>query len=123
MRHGWAVAADVAEACAKLNGAYIVTETIGSDEKLTVEALLLLRNFPAQTKIRVRFEVAVGVSGTRLAGGVAAAAEVVYGEKLNEKRMGEALRGLVGVELEGARAWFDAVQHIESKLIAKTSKA
>ena len=101
---------------------------------------MLLRNFLVQTKVRLRFEVkvAVGCNGNKnkkknknkkqqqqqqqnhqLAGTVSSTAQVVYGEKLNEKKMGEALGQMVGGELEGAAGWYDAVQRIEAKLLAK----
>ena len=105
----------------------------------------MLRNLLVQTKIRARFEIRVALCGRRgggggggrgsengngngnggdgvghqLSGSVSSTAEVVYGEKLNEKKMGEALGQMVGVDLGGARGWYDAVRRVEGKLLAR----
>ena len=129
IRNTWDVAVDIADAVRKLNTSYIVTETIVGDDVLAIEVSLLLGNSLVLTKVRVRFEVRVAVrgagsgidgAGQQLSGGVSSRAEVVYGDKLSEKRMSEALGQMVGVDLGGAKGWYDAVRKVEGKLLART---
>lgn len=137
----WMLADTVAEEIRILNLGHITSCTILSDTVLAVTASLLLPALERKTKVEVRFVVDVGPdsSSSPPDGGlvvdgrerwlesvkvrVTSSAKVVYGEKFNEEKMGEFLRGRVvdvvtgGVEkAEDRGSWGMAVRELAGRL-------
>lgn len=131
----------VAEEVRILNLSHITSCIILSDTVLAVTASLLLPALERKTKVEVCFLVDVSPSsssspsdGEEVVGGgergvesvkakVTSTAKVVYGEKFNEEKMGEFLRGRVlevvtgGVEKdEGRGSWGVAVGELGVRL-------
>jgi len=113
----WKVACSIAEEARKLGVRYIAEPTITADEVMAVRAIILLRAM--RTKVEVCFEVRVrsgeGVAGLGM--GVKSSARVVYGEGLNEQKIGEFLESRTA-----AGGWGRAVGELEERLIARGRK-
>ena len=122
---GWELACSVAEEARTLGLTYFTEPTILSDEVLAVRSTLLLRAM--RTKVEVMFEVAVGTGEDQkglekeLSMDVNIGAKVVYGESLNESKMGEFLKLKIG---EGRlKGWAKAVGELEERLLVRGKKA
>ncbi len=122
----WIVAEAVAEEIRVLRLGYITTPAIVTDELMAVNAVLLLPGLESKTKIEISFEVGVKCEDVSegVQAGVKVSAKVVYGEKLNESKMGEFLAGrvggmIVGKEDGGRRKWLAGVQELAARLRAR----
>ena len=72
-----------------------------------------------QTKIRATFEVGVAPSKEGVVTDVSTRAEVVYGEKYGEEKMGAFLRDFCGDEVKeeaGMAVWADAMLDLGARL-------
>lgn len=98
-------------------------ELILSDERMAVDAMLLLPTL--QTKVRVRFEIAAGIEDESIGTQVRVVAKVMYGEKYDEPKMGEFLSkftgGSVG-EREEMGKWVEGVEDLRKRLIQRGKK-
>jgi kinetochore protein Spc7/SPC105 len=98
-------------------------ELILSDERMAVDAMLLLPTL--QTKVCVRVEVAAGVEEETIETQLRVVAKVVYGEKYDEPKMGEFLSkftgGSVG-EKEEMCKWVEGVEDLRKRLIQRGKK-
>lgn len=110
----WDRACRTSEEVHGVNLTHITIPTIHSDEVLAVQATILLRQM--ETKVDVLFEVKVGGEGLEIETGVTTVARVVYGEALNEGKMGEFLAQKIGRERWG---WVKAIRELEGKLVAR----
>jgi kinetochore protein Spc7/SPC105 len=117
VKNGWSTALAVAEGVRWLEHSYITEEFILSDERMAISANMLL---PAlQTKIKATFEVGVGLGKEGVETHVSAKAEVVYGEKYGEEKMGAFLKDFCGNEvkpLAGMSVWADAMLDLAARL-------
>lgn len=117
VKNGWATALAVAEGVRWLEHSYITEEHILSDERMGVRADMLL---PAlQTKVRVHFEIDVKLGNEGVDTQVGVKAEVVYGEKYGEEKMGAFLRDFCGgvVKSEGEMVvWADGMRDLGGRL-------
>lgn len=117
VKESWATALAVAEGISWLEQSYITEEFILSDERMGIAANMLLPTL--QTKVKVSFEVGVGIGAESVDTDVSARAEVVYGEKYGEEKMGAFLRDFCGSEVKelvGMSVWADAMLDLASRL-------
>jgi kinetochore protein Spc7/SPC105 len=125
---GWDRACAVEEGARKLRLAFPTTESITGDETMVVETQILLT--PAlRTKVKLGFEIgaAVGEGGDvgEVKTEVRAKAEVVYGQRYNEEKMGLFLESFAGKDIrpkEDMGVWADAVRDLRMRLIARGRK-
>lgn len=117
VKNGWATALALAEGVRWLEHHFVVEESILSDERMGVSADMLL---PAlQTKVRVNFEIGVDMSDGDVQTEVGIKAEVVYGEKYGEEKMGAFLRDFCGETVKEERemmCWADGMCDLKMRL-------
>ncbi|KAF2856707.1 Spc7-domain-containing protein [Plenodomus tracheiphilus IPT5] len=117
VKNAWATALAVAEGIRWLEHNYITEEFILSDERMGISANMLLPTL--QTKVKVLFELAVGLGKEGVETEVSTRAEVVYGEKYGEEKMSAFLRDFCGTQvkpIEGMMAWADAMHDLSARL-------
>ncbi|EDU50161.1 Spc7 domain containing protein [Pyrenophora tritici-repentis] len=117
VKNGWATALAVAAGVRWLEHSYITEEYILSDERMAISTNMLLPTL--QTKIRATFEVGVVLGKEGIETDVSTRAEVVYGEKYGEEKMGAFLRDFCGNEVkeEGRMSvWADAMLDLGARL-------
>jgi kinetochore protein Spc7/SPC105 len=117
VKNSWATALAVSEGVCWLDQSYITDETIMSDEHLGISASMLLPTL--QTKVKVVFGVDAGFGKDGIQTGVNMKAEVVYGEKYGEEKMGAFLRDFCGNEVkdvEEMSVWADAMLDLAARL-------
>ena len=117
VKNGWAAACAVAEGVRWLDLAYVTDESILSDERMGVTADMLLPT--VQTKVRVHFEIGVAIAQGEVETEVGIKAEVVYGEKYGEEKMGAFLREFCGGVVRGERdmtVWADGMVDLAQRL-------
>ncbi|KAF2476553.1 Spc7-domain-containing protein [Lindgomyces ingoldianus] len=123
VKNGWTTALAVAEGVRWLEHSCITEEFIMSDERMAISANMLL---PAlQTKVKVSFDIAVSLSIQGVETDVGTKAEVVYGEKYSEDKMGAFLRDFCGTEIKEEKdmmIWADAVLDLGGRLRATGRK-
>lgn len=117
IKNSWATACAVAEGvhCLSLN--YITEESILSDERMAVSSNMLLPTL--QTKVKVTFEVGVGLGKDAVETEVTAKAELVYGEKFKTEKMSAFLDNFCGKQLKEEKemsVWADAVLDLAERL-------
>ena len=121
VREGWDKALEVSEEVSKLDVEFITNCSILSDERLGVKAVMLLPSL--KTKINVRFEIGAVGKGGEVEMGLTVKAEVVYGEKYKEDRMGDFLMSKVGRGSVDTRVrWVDVVRDLKKRLIMQGKK-
>lgn len=117
VKSGWATAQAVAEGVKWLEHNYVTEECILGDERMGVKADMLL---PAlQTKVRVNFEIGVALNSGDVETEVGVKAEVVYGEKYGEEKMGAFLRDFCGEVVKEERdmtVWADGMLDLAQRL-------
>ncbi|KAF2691906.1 Spc7-domain-containing protein [Lentithecium fluviatile CBS 122367] len=117
IKTGWATALAVAEGVRWLEHTYITEEYILSDERMAISSNMLL---PAvQTKVKATFEIGVSLSANRVETEVGAKAELVYGEKYSQEKMGAFLRDFCGNQVKDVKemtVWADAVLDLAARL-------
>jgi len=117
VKNGWATALAVAEGVRWLEHSFVTEESILSDERMGVSADMLL---PAlQTKVRVNFEVGVSMGEGEVQTEVGVKAEVVYGEKYGEEKMGAFLRDFCGEVIKEEKdmtCWADGMCDLKMRL-------
>ncbi|KAJ4362170.1 hypothetical protein N0V95_001518 [Ascochyta clinopodiicola] len=117
VKNGWSTALAVAEGVRWLEHSYVTEESILSDERMGVQADMLLPGL--QTKVRVSFEIGVELSATGAATDVGVKADVVYGEKYGEEKMGAFLRDFCGAVVRPERdmtVWADGLLDLALRL-------
>lgn len=115
---GWDTATAVAETERRLSIEALTESRIVGDERLAIEATVLLPN--VKTKVRATFEVtAIVGADLTVRTHVQPKVLVVYGEQYNEKNMAEFLKGTIG---SGFENWNSAVKGMREKLIARGVK-
>lgn len=117
MKNGWTTALAVAEGVRWLDHNHVTEESILSDERMAIRADMLL---PAlQTKVRVTFDIGVALAARAVETEVAVRAEVVYGEKYGEEKMGAFLTDFCGAvvrpEVE-MMVWADGMLDLAARL-------
>ncbi|KAF2501476.1 Spc7-domain-containing protein [Lophium mytilinum] len=123
IKNGWATARAVAEGVQCLSHTYITEESILSDERIAIRSAMLLPTL--QTKVKVTFEVGVGIGNDGVETSVSTKAEVVYGEKYKEDKMREFLSQYVGDSVkaeEEMKVWADAVLDLANRLRSRGRK-
>ncbi|KAF2625867.1 Spc7-domain-containing protein [Macroventuria anomochaeta] len=117
VKNGWTTALAVAEGVRWLEHNYVTEECILSDEHMGIKADMLL---PAlQTKVRVNFEIGVVLNSGGVETEVDVKAEVVYGEKYGEEKMGAFLRDFYGEVVKEERdmtVWADGMLDLAQRL-------
>ncbi|KAF1841793.1 Spc7-domain-containing protein [Cucurbitaria berberidis CBS 394.84] len=117
VKDSWATALAVTEGIHWLEHNYITEEFILSDERMAIASNMLLPT--VQTKVKVTFEVGVGIGKEGVDADVGMKAEIVYGEKYGEEKMGAFLRDFCGSEVkkvEGMSVWADGMLDLASRL-------
>lgn len=120
---GWGAALAVAEAVRRLEQVCVADEAILSDERLAVDAFVVLANL--KTKVRARFVVEVGGGCDDLVAAVRVEAKVCYGERYDEAKMGEFLSQYVGSGLRAVDkmgCWADGVEDLKGRLLKRGKK-
>lgn len=96
---------------------HITEECILSDERMAISANMLLPTL--QTKIKATFELGVGLGKEGVETEVSTRAEVVYGEKYGEEKMGAFLRDFCGNEVRDEQCmsvWADGMLDLSARL-------
>lgn len=91
-----------------------------SDSSIAVCGTLLL--IPLASKVEIQFNVTTSNSQAGLEIEVETSAEVIYGEKFNEKKMAEFLKNRVNSQSGAANErspWTAAVEELEGRLLAR----
>jgi kinetochore protein Spc7/SPC105 len=117
VKHGWATALAVVDGVRWLEHNYITEESILSDERIGISANMLLPTL--QTKVKVTFEVGVSLSSEGVQTDVGPRAEIVYGEKYGEEKMGAFLRDFCGNEvrkIDDMAVWADGMLDLAARL-------
>jgi len=117
VKNGWATALAVVDGVRWLEHNYITDEFILSDERIGISANMLLPTL--QTKVKVTFEVGVSLSSDGVQTDVIPRAEVVYGEKYGEEKMGAFLRDFSGNEvrkIDDMAVWADGMLDLAARL-------
>jgi kinetochore protein Spc7/SPC105 len=117
VKNSWATALAVVDGVRWLEHNYITEEFILSDECMAISANMLLPTL--QTKIKVTFEVGVSLGSEGVNTDVCAKAEVVYGEKYGEEKMGAFLRDFCGSEvrkIDDMAVWADGMLDLAARL-------
>ena len=117
VKNAWATAIAVAEGVRWLEHSYITEESILSDERMAISTNMLLPTL--QTKIKATFEVGVGLGKEGFETDVDIKAEVVYGEKYGEEKMGAFLRDFCGNEVKDEKSmsvWADGMLDLAARL-------
>lgn len=117
VKNGWTTALAVAEGVRWLEHNYVTEECILSDERMGIRADMLLPGL--QTKVRVHFEIGVALSAEGVETEVGVKAEVVYGEKYGEEKMGAFLRDFCGGVVRDERdmmVWADGLLDLAQRL-------
>ncbi|KAF2814893.1 Spc7-domain-containing protein [Mytilinidion resinicola] len=123
IKNSWATARAVAEGVQCLSRTYITEESILSDERIAIRSAMLLPTL--QTKVKVTFEVGVGIGNDGVETSVSTKAEVVYGEKYKEDKMREFLSQYVGDSVKAEdemKVWADAVLDLTNRLRSRGRK-
>jgi kinetochore protein Spc7/SPC105 len=124
IQQGWDLCARAEEAVRALEVTCVSDVFICGDEKLAIEANLLLNSL--RTKVRIRHELSVAASlHTGLEASVQVRAKVVYGEKYDEPKMGEFLmqfvKGRVGSS-EEVLDWAKGMEDLRERLVRRGRK-
>jgi kinetochore protein Spc7/SPC105 len=117
VKNGWATALAVVDGVRWLEHTYITEEFILSDERMGISANMLLPTL--QTKVKVTFEVGVSLSSDGVQTDVSTRAEIVYGEKYGEEKMGAFLRDFCGSEvkkIDDMAVWADGMLDLATRL-------
>ena len=117
VRNGWAAALAVADGVSWLEHNYVTDEFILSDERMAISANMLLPSL--QTKVRVTFDIGVALGSKGTTTEVDTKAEVVYGEKYGEEKMGAFLRDFCGTEVDAEKdmtVWADGMLDLAARL-------
>ncbi|KAH4072739.1 hypothetical protein HBH50_063570 [Parastagonospora nodorum] len=117
VKNGWATALAVVDGVRWLEHNYITDEFILSDERIGISANMLLPTL--QTKVKVTFEVGVSLSSDGVQTDVTPRAEIVYGEKYGEEKMGAFLRDFSGNEvrkIDDMAVWADGMLDLAARL-------
>jgi kinetochore protein Spc7/SPC105 len=117
VKNGWATALAVVDGVRWLEHNYITEEFILSDERMGISANMLLPTL--QTKVKVTFEVGVSLSSDGVQTDVSTRAEIVYGEKYGEEKMGAFLRDFCGSEvkkIDDMAVWADGMLDLATRL-------
>ncbi|KAH7078481.1 Spc7 kinetochore protein-domain-containing protein [Paraphoma chrysanthemicola] len=117
VKNGWATALSVAEGIRWLEHNYITEEFILSDERMGISANMLLPSL--QTKVKVVFDIGVSLGPEGVQTDVGARAEIVYGEKYGEEKMGAFLRDFCGNEVrdvDDMSVWADGMLDLAARL-------
>jgi kinetochore protein Spc7/SPC105 len=107
----------VADGVRWLEHNYITEEFILSDERMGISANMLLPTL--QTKVKVTFEVGVSLASDGVQTDVTTRAEIVYGEKYGEEKMGAFLRDFCGSEvkkIDDTAVWADGMCDLAARL-------
>lgn len=117
VKTAWATARAVAEGVRWLDHTSITDEYILSDERMAVSTNVVL---PAvQTKVKIVFEIGVSLGTSGVETEVGAKAELVYGEKYSQEKMGAFLRDFCGSQVKDEKdmtVWADAVLDLAARL-------
>lgn len=115
--NGWDTALSVAESERRLAIEGLTDSRIVSDERLSISSFVLLPKI--RTKVRVAFDILVAVGGDgdalMLSETVEVGVKIVYGEKMNEEKLGKTVEGAVGGGVEG---WEGAVRDLRERMMA-----
>jgi kinetochore protein Spc7/SPC105 len=117
VKTGWSAALAVAEGVRWLEHTYITDEYILSDERMAISSNLLLPS--VQTKVKVTFDIGVNLDTKGVETEVGAKAELVYGEKYSQEKMGAFLRDFCGNQVKNEKdmtVWADAVLDLATRL-------
>ncbi|KAF2643348.1 Spc7-domain-containing protein [Massarina eburnea CBS 473.64] len=123
VKNGWASALAVAEGVRWLEHSHITEESILSDERMAISAYLLLPT--VQTKVKLTFEIGVGLGTGVVETEVDMRGELVYGEKYSEEKMGSFLRNFCGDTVRGEKdmaIWAEGVSDLAARLKATGRK-
>jgi len=117
VKAGWAAALAVAEGVRWLDHTYITEEYILSDERMAISTNIVL---PAvQTKVKITFEIGVSLGASGVETEVGARAELVYGEKYSQEKMGAFLHDFCGTQVKDQKdmtVWAEAVHDLAARL-------
>jgi len=101
----------------------VTDEAILGDERMAVDAFIVLANL--RTKVRARYVVEVSMAWNDLVTAVRVEARVVYGERYDESKMSEFLSQFTGNSIgsvEEMGRWAEGVEDLKSRLLKRGKK-
>ena len=113
----------VSEAVRLLEQVCVTDELILSDERMAIDAFIILANL--KTKVRARFVVEANIAWDDLITAVRVEARVVYGERYDETKMSEFLSQFTGSSIgnvEEMRRWAEGVDDLKGRLLKRGKK-
>lgn len=120
---GWDTALSVCEAVRRLDQVCVTEEVILSDERMAIDAFIVLAGL--KTKVRARFVVEVGMGWDDLVTAVRVEPRVCYGERYDESKMAEFLSQFTGSNLGGVGEmgrWVEGVEDLKGRLLKRGKK-
>jgi kinetochore protein Spc7/SPC105 len=124
IQQGWDLCHRVEEAVRGLEVTCVSNVFICGDEKLAIEANMLLNSLA--TKVRIRYELTISASlRSGLEASVQVRAKVVYGEKYDEPKMGEFLMQFVKQRVgspEEVLDWAKGMEDLRGRLVRRGKK-
>ena len=113
----------VSEALRLLEQVCVTDELILSDERMAIDAFIILANL--KTKVRARFLVEANMALGGLITATKVEAKVVYGERYDEAKMSEFLSQFTGSSVgnvEEMRRWAEGVEDLKGRLLKRGKK-
>ena len=120
---GWNAALSVSEAVRLLEQVCLTDELILSDERMAVDAFIILADL--KTKVRARFVVEANMAWDDLITATRVEARVVYGERYDENKMSEFLSQFTGSsigDIEEMSRWAEGVEDLKGRLLKRGKK-
>jgi kinetochore protein Spc7/SPC105 len=101
----------------------VTDELILSDERMAVDAFIILASL--KTKVRTRFVVEANMAWDALITAIRVEARVVYGERYDENKMSEFLNQFTSSSIEGVEEmgrWAEGVEDLKGRLLKRGKK-
>lgn len=120
---GWDTCTALCDGISYLEVLGMTDVAILGDEVIGIKTAVVLPD--VATKVMVRFAVSVAIEDTEMKTKVQSNVKVSYGERYDEPKMTDFLKGLVGEELlpkDKMSAWADAVGDLRARLIKRGRK-
>jgi kinetochore protein Spc7/SPC105 len=121
VKAGWSAALAVAEGVRWLDHTYVTDEYILSDERMAISTNVVLH--AVRTKVKITYEIGVSLGASGAQTEVGAKAELVYGEKYSQEKMGDFLGAFLrdngGSQVKDEKemtVWADAVLDLAARL-------
>lgn len=113
----------LSEAIRLLEQVCVTEEIILSDERMAIDAFIILANL--KTKVKARFVVEANLAGDDLITATKVEAKVVYGERYDETKMSEFLNQFTSSSIgniEEMGRWAEGLDDLKGRLLKRGKK-